>query len=312
VLKGVNVDPWHGFTAHEVRLTLRPQSVRTVMFHNRDMTPWLNECHALSMTVLAIVAAEARGELTPNEQAMYYYTKYGPLVDYWQLGNEWDLVSDSSDTQPPSYINELGSAFRARMPEAKLVLGGSASGLATALNDIDLKLFDAVGVHTYTKQVAGLPKLGHTGQLVDLLDAYAAYKKPLWITEFGGVPAQFENSAIVKDSERTEYYIAQYKALESYGCEAAYAFCYSNLMVKGYGIKEYGTLRARFRELGNMITVGDSIQQELTRRGDYAIKNPEFFSNNDGSSTEHVVGTKGEYWATNTTGSWVVTVVPFG
>lgn len=62
---------------------------------------------------------------------------------------------------------------------------------------------------------------------------------------------------------------------------------------------------------GNMITVGNSIQQELIRRSDYAIRNPEFIHNNDGSDTEHVYGTKGEYWATNTTGEWKVTFVPF-
>lgn len=60
-----------------------------------------------------------------------------------------------------------------------------------------------------------------------------------------------------------------------------------------------------------MITVGNAIQTELTRRSDYAIRDPEFYNNNDNSTTEHVYGTKGEYWASNTTGEWKVTFAPF-
>lgn len=60
-----------------------------------------------------------------------------------------------------------------------------------------------------------------------------------------------------------------------------------------------------------MITVGNAIWAEMTRRSDHAIINPKFNDNNDGSQTEYVVGTKGEYWACNTTGNWVVTFIPF-
>lgn len=61
-----------------------------------------------------------------------------------------------------------------------------------------------------------------------------------------------------------------------------------------------------------MITVGPGIQVELTKRGDHAIVNSKFYDNNDHSNTEYVIGTKGEYYATNTTGEWVTHFFPKG
>lgn len=316
MIKGLNVDPWHGFLAKDVAKA-NIDYVRTVEHEDRSMMPWIVECEKQGISVLAVITGESG--LYNDETAQRCQARYGNRVVY-QIGNEWNLDGPSSDKRDPQEINTLAKAFRHRIPDAKLVLGAPGSGLASDLDKVDLGLFDAVAEHTYTKSVNGFPsewRRGHsTGEVYDLvMQFYEKSKKPVWVTEYGAKPEEFDDSSQFRTSHRTQYYIKQHQVLRETGVvEAAFAFCYSNKMVYGYGIQGFRSLFYQWRKLekqGDMITVGAGIQAEMTKRNDYAIKNPVFYSNNDNSTTEHVVGTKGEYWASNTTGSWVVTFVPF-
>ena len=115
-------------------------------------------------------------------------------VHYVQMGNEWDLVSDSSFTQTAKqFSDDLRWArewFDTHRPDGTprryLIAGGAASGHEWLLNDIDLDPVDAIAVHPYGQRADGYPNedYGH-GELRDLIRRYKQFGKPIWITENG-------------------------------------------------------------------------------------------------------------------------------
>lgn len=133
-----------------------------------------------------------------------YKRRYGALVGRWQVGNEYDLESESSWTLALSELAALGRLARERLGDrAYLVVGGAADGAPDdepeeRLAGADLSWADAIAIHTYGQGVPGwtrddgLPVLPHSpygfrSTVRDLIDGYRAQapEKDLWITEMG-------------------------------------------------------------------------------------------------------------------------------
>lgn len=115
-------------------------------------------------------------------------------VHYIQMGNEWDIVSDSSFTQT---VKDFSADLRwARTwfdtfrpdgtPPRYIIAGGAASGHEWLLQDADLTVVDAIAVHPYGQRADNYPTAtyGH-GNLRDLIRRYKTFHKPVWITENG-------------------------------------------------------------------------------------------------------------------------------
>lgn len=122
---------------------------------------------------LASTAAVAIGD---------YARRYDTLVGAWEVGNEADLESESSWSLSQADLTTLGQTARAALPGRRLVLGGLASGQPSWLDGADLGWCDSIGLHPYLKDATPGNDVPDVNELVTV---YAAYGKPLWITEWG-------------------------------------------------------------------------------------------------------------------------------
>lgn len=59
------------------------------------------------------------------------------------------------------------------------------------------------------------------------------------------------------------------------------------------------------------VNVGPGILQRMAENGDYPLRDSDFQTNSDGSEFEHNVGTKGHYYASNSSGDWEIVFAPF-
>lgn len=162
--------------------------VRIVVMRDHDLRDYFQRCRAAGLSILAVIARESFAGFSQGTDTLAYYrTLYGDIVTAWQVGNEADLASPSSWTMTQAELTSLGKTVRAAMPSATLVCAGMASGHPEWLDGMDLSWCDALAVHPYGKTPD--PQWPHpgwgTGLMGPLLDSYAAYGKPLLVTEVG-------------------------------------------------------------------------------------------------------------------------------
>lgn len=279
---GVNVDPRMGTDPAEVAAA-GAGWVRSVLFAEPDLSGWLQCCDNAGLRVLAVVARESLyrpSEPIPmafEEAAALYAARYAGLMHAWQPGNEPDIDSPASWTMAPAELNELLRAFRSALPDGHIVGPGLASGAASYLEGIDLDLVDAIAVHPYGQRPdPEWPRANWGFSYVrDLLGAYRAYGKPIWVTEFGGPLGDFAGAR-----ERGEYYgrMAARLAAEP-DVRVAFAFCWSDAMVPGFGLLDAnGPTPAliSFRQAAERLVLSppaaihsqnDKVQDRFWRRG---------------------------------------------
>ena len=230
---GVNIDPGHYVDPDELAAQIAGSGftwVRSVLKWDVPFDLWLLACHAHSLRTLIVVAREslvADGSFERTARAVA--TIYKDDVTAFQIGNEADHIGPSSWTMPGAELTRLGAAFRSAMPDATLICAGMADGRPEYLDDVDLSVFDAIGVHGYgrrpndTEDWAELP--GNFGTIGALLDEYARFGKPIYMSEIG-----------VTTDEVSEAFQARYAAAmvaevsKRSDVEALFWFCYSDLM----------------------------------------------------------------------------------
>jgi hypothetical protein len=208
--------------------------------------------------ILGVIARESLEGRSFEQLAKYLSIEYAGLIDYLQLGNEWDHQSESSWTMHPSELNALLSAFwneRKRTNGTyKLVLGGAVSGDASRLGVAHLPLVDYIAVHLYgVRPKPSWHPEGHStwgfGSLPEKLDGYAAYGKPLMITEYG-LPTQDFGPSVGASFHR-EMVLALTNLVYAF-----MPFCMGDDMVPGYGMLDVN---------GTMKTCGLAFRDEVAR-----------------------------------------------
>lgn len=196
---------------------------RCVGYRNADITQWILGCHDQGIKVLMVLARESIGGSW--EKLMEgFRDRYGSLVDAWQIGNESDHVSNSSWTMVPEELNVLlRSAREVFGPDAYLVGPGLVSGQPGWAAAIDWSPVQALALHPYAK-FPGTPELDN------LIAGYAAYGRPLWVTEYNA--RTLGMAVALRDDPRLS---------------VALAFCYSDAMVQGFGLWEDPAALADFK-----------------------------------------------------------------
>jgi hypothetical protein len=162
-----------------------------------------------------------------------YATRYDRYAVAWIVGNEPDHVSPSSWSMSKADFQTMGKAARAGLPGKTIICGGLVSGQPSWLDGQDLSWMSVVGVHPYGKRPEPnwpSPTWG-TGYIGDLIDGYAAYGKPIMVTEIGlstqEVDEAFQGQYVERMcnamARRTDIIAVQW-------------FCMTDDMVDGFGL----------------------------------------------------------------------------
>lgn len=151
-----------------------------------------------------------------------------------EVGNEPDLVSDSSWTMLPEeweqLIHDVWDVTWLEGPP--LIGGGLAAGDPAYLVGLDLMPLSGIGFHPYGRLPNDLwagPNWG-IGSLKELVQMYAPFNLPLWATEYGC------NHHETGKVWQGRYVYEMAGALKAAGVETAIQFCFSDAMVDGFGL----------------------------------------------------------------------------
>lgn len=229
---GVNVDPRHGYDAAEIRAS-GAEWVRCVLLPNDELgRGWLAEAHAAGLKVLGVIARESLTdwELTwrtaqYTERAKLFRAEYGGQLDALQVGNEPDLDSPNSWTMRSDFLEQLLFAFRRVFDDQLLIGPGLASGQPYAYSP---GLVDVWAVHAYVA-----PE--------DLHLSEAPSGLPLWVTEYPATTPGLHD-AMVQDGTWA----------------AGFAFCWSESMVPGYGLREDAAALTEFMQAAESVAAANT------------------------------------------------------
>lgn len=178
-LLGVNVRADGSDNPAEVAKVFPNGVVRVVLLPHLDQGWYFDWCRAHGLLVWAVVASESLFPEGIAHTARIYRERYKGKIDFLQVGNEWDHVSDSSWTLTPGELYDLIWHFRNEFPRGTvpLVLGGAVSGDPNFLDAIirSLELVDGVAIHPYGQRAyPGEPApAGNFGEAGELFDRYA-------------------------------------------------------------------------------------------------------------------------------------------
>lgn len=219
---GVNVDPGHWDDTLKLAKDVVASGatwVRTVIKPDVDLTPWIEDCHEVGLRVLGVIASESLVEWNADWTLAQYAAAAQPLADQYetildaiQVGNESDQVGPSSWTMAPDRLNRLLRAFRSAFDSIPLVGPGMASGQPYVY---DYRQVDIQADHPYLTP-EDLRAVGLRAP---------ANGQPLWLSEYPASPGM---SAAI--DEQPEWSVA-------------IAFCWSDLMVPGYGLLDENDLQ---------------------------------------------------------------------
>jgi len=106
--------------------------VRVVAKQEFDDTSYFEQLNNAGIRIWLTVALESFDGFADWSSAFdEYKRRYASLIDWWEAGNEPDIVSDSSWTLAQGTFERLLLTARERLgPDAKIACGGLASGLA--------------------------------------------------------------------------------------------------------------------------------------------------------------------------------------
>ncbi|MFN8632345.1 MAG: hypothetical protein U0893_00715 [Chloroflexota bacterium] len=106
-------------------------AVRVVAHKPEDDTAYFEQLRQAGIRIWLTMASESFAGFDNWPDAFdEYRRRYFSLVDWWEAGNEPDIVSDSSWTLAPGTYERLLLTARDRLgPDAKISAGGLASGL---------------------------------------------------------------------------------------------------------------------------------------------------------------------------------------
>ena len=213
---GINVAGRAEYRASDIA-ALGSTWARCVLYPDTQIQGWIQGCHDRGVRVLGILGSESIGTDPAGwvGKIDHYATLYLDLIDAWQVGNEPDGTGESSWTMTPWSFSALLKEARGVLgSRSYLVAAGMVSGQPGWLKDVDLSPVNAIACHPYAKWPG-------TDDLDYMLEGYAGYGKPLWVTEYHA--RTIGMAAALRDDPRLT---------------VAMAFCYSDQMVDGFGLIE--------------------------------------------------------------------------
>jgi predicted chitinase len=252
---GLNVPRDGSFPGLSVR-ALGATWIRIVATPEANLSGYLKDCKARGLRVLMVLAKESHP--LDRTQLIAYYFLYKDLVDAWQVGNEPDLVSESSWTMTQAELVALGRLVRDVFPRpTHLVVGGLGSGQPDWLKGVDLSWADSLGLHLYLKDA---PNPTDIEDLPDVPATIAAYRAvvparlPFVMTEWGWWGAE-EGRATEEVRDMVRW------AAESPLIEAFFYFCAGDFMVAPFGLLD---AEGRHKDRADAFTVASRLATPAT------------------------------------------------
>jgi hypothetical protein len=195
---------------------------------------YLDELRDAGINTLLVLASESFHNAPWDEMCREYAHRYHGRIDAVQVANEPDIESPSSWTMHPNDLNRLLGYARDAFRQTILVGPGLASGQPQWVENIDLSLIDALGVHPYGQNVPnwGESPYGFDGHIGLLLNGYQRSSgKPLWVTEWGA------NANELGEERAAEYveYMLDYLR-DRVDVATAFYFCWHSRMVPKFGL----------------------------------------------------------------------------
>jgi hypothetical protein len=195
---GTTIDPGHGLTLVDAT-RCGFSFVRLILRWHQDPTPLLRECLEAHVPVLALYTGESRApgfdDRTSAIMWLGWLWRVGllPVIRWLQVGNEPDLVGESSWTMSHDEFNGLINAVAPVFREhCRIIGGGLASGAPNWLAGVDQQYLDIVAIHPYGQKpnedpiwTSALQEWAN--EVTWFLSLYREYTTlPLAVTEYGG------------------------------------------------------------------------------------------------------------------------------
>lgn len=195
------------------------------------------------LKVWLCIAKESIGDMSFKDAAYYYLYRYSGFLDYLQVGNEWDHISNSSWTLSPDELFDLVYSFWSNplIRDIPIILGGAVSGDAERLGDITrtLSLLDGISIHPYGQRASEshVAPSGDFGVAERLFDTYQSkltqlgFNIKMYVSEYG---VSSDQVSLDKQAE----YVGEF-ALMLRNSKTIYAgihFCQHNYL--GFGVRD--------------------------------------------------------------------------
>ena len=271
-MPGVNVGRVGNFDPTDIAASGAP-GIRCTYHADVDVAhgrAWLTDLHARNISVLMLLDNDAHLWESASDPWRDGVARardtYGDLVDAWQVCNESDAgwypgttatIEERAVAHPSSWVmdqDELSEHLRVARevlgPNAVIIGPGLVSGHPEWAADVDWSPVDMIACHPYAKEPG-------SASLMALLAAYSAFGWPVTVTE----------------------YDATTKAMHTWmarNMSGAYAFCWSDAMVPGFGLIERPAAYAEFVAANRLeepmpakkFTVGPGVLEQMKQSGD--------------------------------------------
>jgi hypothetical protein len=241
---GVTTDPGHGLTVGDVRRAGFSYG-RIVLRWHQDPTPFLTECAAQGVPLIGVWTSESRApgmdDWTSAVMWLGWLKRTGllPVIKWLQIGNEPDLVSESSWTMGHDEFNAMVAAVAPVFAQDCIIVGGGlAGGHPEWLDGVDQTHLDLIAVHPYGRApnndplwLENMPEW--SSEVTWFLTLYQDRTSlPLAISEYGGRDYNLGSYYRRYVTEMTQTLLG----LAGSGQLAFVClFCLSDLMVPGMG-----------------------------------------------------------------------------
>lgn len=253
---GVNVNFTQGFAPGAVAAT-GAKWVRQVLYQGYDHGPDIYNAHALGLKMLGVIARESIGSWSPATAATFYADNYGDTIDAIQVGNEPDILSDSSWTMEPAEASALITTFRLAFGESTTIIGpalANGRGSLWWLEQLPLELLDAVAINLYGVRVRNYPTSSWGfDDLSTVVEAYtsALVSCPLWITEYGVRLDDVDGDVYKQGALIGELTAA---LLTDSRVQVATLFAYDDIMAPGFGLLDHGAIKPAYTAFARAIS----------------------------------------------------------
>lgn len=238
MLLGINTNPVQGFTVQQqVDLLGAGGLVRTAPWQDvdYDYNKWAQELQANQLEPVYVLDLRALSGI--NSSRGYYAamrklrSKY-PTVKYWQIGNEEDQPNSASSWyMPPGRFESLLLNARLAFGDSYLIAGALVSGDIGYVEQVKSWPVNAIAFHPYGIRPTNWQDPNYGFGAIE--NTYAMYSGALpdldiWITELG--------NDMEPEHTRAAYHSEMLTSLLALGAKTALVFCYSDVMVAGYGL----------------------------------------------------------------------------